>query len=238
MNRIKDFDKNNMKKVPAVKPGDTVRVHTKIREGNKERVQIFEGVVIKKQGGNNVGASITVRKISYGIGVERTFLLHSPLIEKINVTKRARVRRANIGYLRELTGKSAKLKEKQFDALAVNIKEEELSPADKAEIEKEVDEEEPVEISEDVLSQADTLSTEDLEKKEDEKIDGDEDAGPVAEDEQKDAQEEVSEGLEKAEEDLEKGKAKEGKKAEKTSEDKKGKEEEEEDKGTEEGQGE
>lgn len=226
MDRIKDFDSKNMKKVPDLKSGDTVRVHTKIKEGNKERIQIFEGVVIKKQGGNNVGASITVRKISYGIGVERTFLLHSPLIEKIQVVKRARVRRSNIGYLRGLTGKSAKLKEKQFDALAVNVKEEELAPADQAEIE------EPVEVSEDVLSRADTVSTEDIAEKEEQegKV---EEAAPVAEDEQKAQLEEVEEGLEQADK---KKTDTEGKRAEKTKESSEAKEQTEEEKGTEEGQ--
>ncbi len=236
MDRIKYFDSKNMKKVPVLMPGDTVRVHTKIKEGSKERIQVFEGVVIKKQGGKNVGATVTVRKISYGIGVERTFLLHSPLIEKIQVVKRARVRRANIGYLRNLTGKSAKLKEKQFDALAVNVKEEELAPADKVEVEKEIDKEEPVEISEDVLSQADTESIEDIEKTEEKEIDADEEAGPVAEDEQKAPAEEVEEGVEEAEEDLGKGRSDEGEKAEKSKEDAEAKEQAEEEKETEEGQ--
>lgn len=219
MDRIKDFDVKNMKKVPDIKSGDTVRVHTKIKEGSKERIQIFEGVVIKKQGGNNVGASITVRKMSYGIGVERTFLMHSPLIEKVQVIKRARVRRANIGYLRDLTGKSAKLKEKHFDALAVNVKEEELAPADQVEID------EPVEISEDVLAQADTVSAEDVAKRE-EKEAKVEDTGPVAEDEQEAPEEEIEEGVEKAEKDLEHGKSTEGEQAEKSEEDAEKKEEE------------
>ncbi len=237
MDKIRNFDSKNLKKLPALKPGDTVRVYTKIKEGNKERTQIFEGVIIKKQGGVGIGASVTVRKMSYGIGVERTFLLHSPLIEKIQVVKRAKVRRANIGYLRNLTGKSAKLKEKQFDALAVNIKEEELSSADKAEIEKEVNEEEPVVVSEDVMSQADTESIEDIEKSEEKDIDNDEDTGSVAEDEQKDSQEEIEEGLEEAAEDFEKGKSSEGKLVEKTAEDEEAKEQAEEEKGSSEGQG-
>jgi len=131
MDSIVTFNAKYTKKTPDLKSGDTVRVHTKIQEGNKERVQIFEGVVIKTQGGKDIGATATVRKMSYGIGVERTFLIHSPLIEKIQVVKRAKVRRANIGYLRNLKGKSAKLKDKQFDVLAVNVKEEDLAPADK-----------------------------------------------------------------------------------------------------------
>lgn len=229
MNRIKDFDEKNMKKVPDIKPGDTVRVHTKIREGNKERTQVFEGVVIKKQGGSGIGASITVRKISYGIGVERTFLLHSPLVSRVQVTKRAKVRRANISYLRNLTGKSAKLKDKQFDALAVNVKEEELAPADQAEVE------EPVELSEDVMAQAETVSAEDVAEIE-EKIAETENPAPVAEDEQEASAEEVEEGLAQAEKDIEHGASTEGKKAEKVKENNAAKEQEEEEKGTDEGQ--
>lgn len=218
MDKIKDFNSKYMKKVPDVKTGDTVRLHTKIREGNKERVQIFEGVVLKRQGGSGIGATITVRKISYGIGVERTFLLHSPLIEKIQVVKRAKVRRAYIGYLRNLTGKSAKLREKKFDALAVNVKEEDLAPADKVEIEKE----EPVKVSEDVMVQEETVSAEEVaeeEEKDAEKEGELTETSPEVEDESKVIEEEVEEGLEMAEEDIEKGKSKEGKRAEKVVED-------------------
>jgi large subunit ribosomal protein L19 len=94
------------------KPGDTVRVSVKVVEGEKERLQAFEGVVIRKRG-TGAGASFTVRRISYGVGVERTFPLHSPRIEKIQVVKRARVRRAKLYYLRDLAGKAARLKEKR-----------------------------------------------------------------------------------------------------------------------------
>lgn len=228
MDKIKNFNSNHTKKIPDIKSGDTVRVHTKIREGNKERIQIFEGVVIKRQGGKDVGGTITVRKISYGIGVERTFLTHSPLVQKIEVTKRAKVRRANIGYLRNLRGKSAKLKEKKFDALAVNVKEEDLAPADKVELEKE----EPVKVSEDVMSQSDTESLDDLEKEEEKETNSEDQDSPV-QDETKAPAEEVNEGLEMAEEDIEKGKSTEGRRAEKVSEDEEGKvqEEEEKDKG-------
>jgi large subunit ribosomal protein L19 len=93
-------------------PGDTVRVSVKVIEGEKERLQAFEGVVIRKRGAGT-GASFTVRRISYGVGVERTFPVHSPRIEKIQVTKRAKVRRAKLYYLRELAGKAARLKEKR-----------------------------------------------------------------------------------------------------------------------------
>jgi large subunit ribosomal protein L19 len=92
--------------------GDSVRVHTKITEGDKERIQMFEGVVIGKRGGNT-RAMFTVRKVSYGVGVEKTFPKHSPLIEKIEVLSKAKIRRAKLYYVRGLKGKAAKLKEKR-----------------------------------------------------------------------------------------------------------------------------
>jgi len=94
------------------KPGDTVRVHVKVVEGEKERTQVFEGVVIRKRGEGG-RASFTVRRISYGVGVERTFPLHSPRVEKIQVVRHGQVRRAKLYYLRKLTGKAARLKEKR-----------------------------------------------------------------------------------------------------------------------------
>lgn len=96
--------------IPAFKSGDTVKVHVRIIEGQKERIQIFEGVVIRKRGGNN-RASFTVRKISRGVGVERTFPLHSPVIDKIDVVMRGRVRRSRLYYLRGLKGKKARIRE-------------------------------------------------------------------------------------------------------------------------------
>ncbi len=94
-------------------PGDTVKVSVKVVEGEKERLQAFEGVVIRKRG-EGAGASFTVRRISYGVGVERTFPLHSPRIDKVQVIRRASVRRAKLYYLRQLAGKAARLKEKRF----------------------------------------------------------------------------------------------------------------------------
>ena len=94
------------------RPGDTVRVHVKVKEGDKERIQVFEGVVIRKRG-SGTDATFTVRKVSYGIGIERTFPLHSKVIDKIEVVKRGIVRRARLYYLRELKGKAAKIKEKK-----------------------------------------------------------------------------------------------------------------------------
>ncbi|PAC38056.1 50S ribosomal protein L19 [Caldifermentibacillus hisashii] len=95
---------------PAFRPGDTVRVHVKVVEGNRERVQLFEGVVIKRRGGG-ISETFTVRKVSYGVGVERTFPLHSPKIVKLEVVRRGKVRRAKLYYLRNLRGKAARIKE-------------------------------------------------------------------------------------------------------------------------------
>lgn len=95
--------------IPAFGIGDTVKVHIKIKEGNRERVQIFEGFVLKRQNGG-INETFTVRKISNGVGVEKTFPLHSPKIEKVEVVRKGAVRRAKLNYMRERTGKSAKIK--------------------------------------------------------------------------------------------------------------------------------
>src|SRR5213083_1858095 len=97
-------------------PGDTVRVHVKVVEGEKERTQLFEGIVIRKRGEGG-RASFTVRRISYGVGVERTFPLHSPRIDKVEVMKRATVRRSKLYYLRDLAGKAARLREKRVNVV-------------------------------------------------------------------------------------------------------------------------
>ena len=111
MDIIKSLEHEQLKNsIPDIKVGNTVRVHVKIKEGNKERIQVFEGIVIKKQGGG-VNATFTVRRISYGVGVERTFPIHSPRIAKIEVVRRGKVRRAKLYYLRERTGKASKTKE-------------------------------------------------------------------------------------------------------------------------------
>jgi large subunit ribosomal protein L19 len=113
MDKIIDMlEKEQMRTdIPDFGPGDTVKVYVKIKEGDKERIQVFEGVVIRKRKGN-MGATFTVRKVSYGIGVERIFPLHSPAIEKIEVVKKGKVRRSRLYYLRELKGKAARIKEK------------------------------------------------------------------------------------------------------------------------------
>ena len=98
--------------VPSFRAGDTIKVHVKVVEGNRSRVQVFQGVVIRRQGGG-LQETFTVRKVSFGVGVERTFPLHTPIVERIEVVTRGDVRRAKLYYLRELRGKAAKIKEKR-----------------------------------------------------------------------------------------------------------------------------
>ena len=98
--------------IPAFNVGDTVKVHVKIKEGNRERIQIFEGFVLKRQNGG-ISETFTVRRIASGVGVEKTFPLHSPLVEKIEVVRHGKVRRARLHYMRQRTGKSAKIKSKE-----------------------------------------------------------------------------------------------------------------------------
>ncbi|NVM24337.1 MAG: 50S ribosomal protein L19 [Desulfobacterales bacterium] len=113
MDPIEILEKEQMRvDIPPFKTGDTVRVHSRIKEGDKERVQVFEGVVIRKRKGTT-GATFTVRKVSYGVGVEKIFPLHSPTIDKIKIVSKGKVRRARLYYLRKLRGKAARLKEKR-----------------------------------------------------------------------------------------------------------------------------
>jgi large subunit ribosomal protein L19 len=114
MEVIKQLEREQMRMdLPDFIAGDTVRVHVKIKEGDKERIQVFQGVVISKRKGG-INASFTVRKVSYGVGVERVFPFHSPIIDKVEVVTRGRVRRAKIYYLRKLRGKAARIREKRF----------------------------------------------------------------------------------------------------------------------------
>src|SRR5215207_499256 len=113
-------EKYKKHQVVDVKSGDTVKVHQKIREGNKERVQIFQGLVIRTDRKGSHTSRITVRRISSGVGVEKSFLLHNPLVLKVEVTKRSKVRRNYLSYMRERTGKSARLTGVDFDRHAVN----------------------------------------------------------------------------------------------------------------------
>jgi len=124
--------------VVDVMPGDTVRVHQKIREGNKERVQIFEGLVIRASRKGSHTSSITVRRIASGVGVEKVYLLHSPLVLKIEVTKRSKVRRNYLTYMRARTGKSARLSGVAFDRDAVNTIHDEQAEAEEEKLKEEV----------------------------------------------------------------------------------------------------
>ncbi len=108
---IDQLEKSQMKKdIPDFKPGDTVRAHVRVVEGSRERIQVFEGVVIKRRGAG-MNESFTLRRVSYGVGVERTFPLHAPKVEKIEVMRRGRVRRAKLYYLRQLRGRAARIRE-------------------------------------------------------------------------------------------------------------------------------
>ena len=98
--------------LPDFRPGDTVRVHVKVREGDKERLQVFEGIVLRRRAGG-LRATFTVRKVAYGVGVERTFPLHSPMLDKIEMIRQGHVRRAKLYYLRELKGKAARIRERK-----------------------------------------------------------------------------------------------------------------------------
>jgi len=115
MNAIRQIEKEQMRQdLPEFRPGDTVKVHIRIVEGSKERIQIFQGVVIRRRRGT-MGATVTVRKVSHGVGVEKTFALHSPRIEKIEVVSRGRVRRSRLYYLRNLRGKAARIRERDIN---------------------------------------------------------------------------------------------------------------------------
>jgi large subunit ribosomal protein L19 len=113
MNTLDALDADSLRDdIPGFRPGDTVKVHVRVVEGNRSRIQVFQGVVIRRQGGGS-RETFTVRKVSFGVGVERTFPVHTPVVEKIEVVTRGDVRRAKLYYLRELRGKAAKIKEKR-----------------------------------------------------------------------------------------------------------------------------
>jgi len=126
-------DEQKKASVVDVRSGDTVRVHQKIKEGAKERVQIFEGVVIRTDNKQSHTSRITVRKVASGIGVEKSFLLHSPLVEKVEIVRRSKVRRNYLSFLRNRSGKSARLVAKNFDREAVNAVAEAAAPVEKTE---------------------------------------------------------------------------------------------------------
>ena len=132
MDIIKSIEHEQLKnKIPELKIGDTVKVHQRIKEGNRERIQVFEGIIIKKQGGG-VNATFTVRRVAYGVGVEKTFLVHSPMVEKVELVRVGKARRAKLYYLRDRIGKAAKTKENltaRIEDREVTIKEEVAEPA-------------------------------------------------------------------------------------------------------------
>ena len=126
MDIIKSIEHEQLKnKIPELKVGNTVKVHVRIKEGNKERIQVFEGIIIKVQGGG-LNQTFTVRKTSYGVGVEKTFLIHSPLVEKVELVRVGKARRAKLYYLRDRVGKAAKTKElvgARIDNREITVKE-------------------------------------------------------------------------------------------------------------------
>ncbi|HTB49134.1 MAG TPA: 50S ribosomal protein L19 [Verrucomicrobiae bacterium] len=131
-------DQYKKKAVVDVRSGDTVRVHQKIREGSKERVQIFQGLVIRTDNKGSHTSRITVRRISSGVGVEKSFLLHSPLVVKVEVTKRSKVRRNYLSYMRQRTGKSARMAGVDFDRESVNAVHDEAAEAEEAKLHEQV----------------------------------------------------------------------------------------------------
>ena len=142
MDILKAIEHEQLKnKIPELKIGNTVRVHVRVKEGNRERIQVFEGIIIKTQGGG-VNATFTVRRISYGVGVEKTFLVHSPMVEKVEVVRVGKARRAKLYYLRDRVGKAAKTKEKVGAKIETNeiVVKEELVPGE-PEVVEEVTEE-------------------------------------------------------------------------------------------------
>ncbi len=127
-------DRYKKKAVVDVRSGDTVKVHQKIREGNKERIQIFQGLVIRTDNRGSHTSRITVRRIASGVGVEKSFLLHSPLVVQVEVTKRSKVRRNYLSYMRQRTGKSARMTGVDFDREAVNAVHDEALEAEEAKL--------------------------------------------------------------------------------------------------------
>jgi large subunit ribosomal protein L19 len=139
---LEKFNKEQEKQIPDLKPGDTIKVHQKIKAGEKERIQIFEGIIIAKKHGKGISATITVRKVVDGVGVERVYPIHSPSVEKFEVVRHGKVRRAKLYYLRTAKGKKAKLKRKDF-AVAIADK-----PAEAQAVEETTSESETIKTEE------------------------------------------------------------------------------------------
>jgi large subunit ribosomal protein L19 len=132
---LKKIEQESIKKaIPQFKTGDTVKVHAKIIEGTKERIQIFEGIVIKKHGDKGAEATFTVRKVSYNIGVERTFFVNSPRIEKIDIVSRGQTRRSRLFYLRPLRGKSARVKNRYSAGSDAAVTTTDAAPVESAQV--------------------------------------------------------------------------------------------------------
>ena len=172
MDIIRSIEHEHLKeKIPVLKVGNTVRVHQRIKEGNRERIQVFEGIIIKKQGGG-VNATFTVRRIASGVGVEKTFLIHSPLVEKVELVRVGKARRAKLYYLRDRVGKAAKTKEQ----IGARIENKEITEKVAAEEEPVVEEkvEAPVEEAKAVETEAtpvEEVKTEEAPKAEETKKD-------------------------------------------------------------------
>ena len=139
MNKVDLVERSRLRTdIPAFRPGDTVKVHVRVTEGNRERIQVFQGVVISRRGGG-LRESFTVRKVSFGVGVERTFPVHAPMMSKIEIVQHGKVRRAKLYYLRELTGRKAKIRERRVaipeegTAVAVTAEDVEVAPTEEAE---------------------------------------------------------------------------------------------------------
>lgn len=202
MQAIREIEQQYAKpKVAQIQSGDTVKVHHRIKEGSKSRVQVFEGVVIRTHRMGSLSAVITVRRIASNVGVEKTYLLHSPNVEKVEVLRRAKVRRNFLSYLRDRRGKSARLQEMDFDKKAANdvsvpeVKAKEEAPKDAEVTEVDTEEAESVvaeESTEEIAAEENKVAAaDDAPKQSDDPTDeGDEAAAPA---------EEVQDGLDKAE---------------------------------------
>ncbi len=141
MNKIEKFNKEQLKKgLDDIRPGDTIKVHQKIKEKDKQRIQVFEGLVLARKHGKGISATITVRKLISGIGVERVFPLHSPNIEKIEIVKRGRVRRAKLYYLRKAKGRKARLKKVDFEQSVIQETKEPAQIEEKKEVQEKPEE--------------------------------------------------------------------------------------------------
>ena len=212
MDIIKSIEHEQLKtKIPELKVGNTVRVHVRIKEGNKERIQVFEGIIIKVQGGG-VNQTFTVRKISYGVGVEKTFLVHSPLVEKVELVRVGKARRARLFYLRDRLGKSAKTKEQvgaRIEDKEIVLKEElsqeeevateEVVPENEVAQEQPVEEEKVQEVVEEKAEPTVAEAPEEAPAVETEKVEVQEVVDTVKEEKVEDVKEEVKEEKEEKE---------------------------------------